>query len=46
MMEKYSVSSSYRYRYNPETGASGPLPVWSKSALKGDIIEKDEEESG
>jgi ssDNA-binding Zn-finger/Zn-ribbon topoisomerase 1 len=39
MMEKYNVVSSYRHRYDPETGESGPVPVWSKSALKDDIIE-------
>lgn len=43
MLEKYSVHSSYRHRYNPETGESGPVPVWTYSALKGDIIEDDEE---
>ena len=42
MMEKYNVNSSYRYRYDPTTGESGPVPVWSYDALKADIIEEEE----
>jgi len=34
MMKNFSVKSSYRHRYNPENGESGPLPVWSENALK------------
>ncbi len=38
MLEKYKVNSSYRHRYNPENGETGPLPVWSENALKDKII--------
>ena len=34
MWKNYSVKSSYRYRFNPVNGESGPLPVWSANALK------------
>jgi hypothetical protein len=34
MWKNFSVKSSYRHRYNPENGESGPLPVWSENALK------------
>ncbi len=44
MNEKYSVSGSYRHRYNPETGEKGPLPVWSDTSLKSGIIDNDDPE--
>ena len=43
MLERYNVKSSYRHRYNPETGASGPLPVWSMDALKDAVVPEDGE---
>jgi len=41
MMESQSVKASYRYRMDPESGSSGPLPVWSYDAHKDKIIEED-----
>jgi len=38
---KYNADASYRFHIDPTTGYSGPLPVWSSEALKGDIIEDD-----
>ncbi len=39
MKEKYNQNVSYRYRFNPFNKEWGPLPVWSKDALKNNIIE-------
>lgn len=39
MHTHYNVAVSYRYRLDPATGAAGPLPVWSKDALKGSILQ-------
>ena len=39
MDKNYNQKASYRYRFNPDNKESGPLPVWSKDALKGSIIE-------
>ena len=39
MMESQKVKASYRYRLDPETGASGPLPVWSYKAHRDQIID-------
>ena len=44
MLEQFNVTASYRYRFDPATGESGPLPVWSKQALRNNII--DQPESG
>lgn len=38
MLEHYQVTASYRLRLDPTTGETGPLPVWSKDALKNGII--------
>ena len=39
MMESQKIKASYRHRIDPDTGGSGPLPVWSYEALKNQIIE-------
>lgn len=38
MLTQYQQKASYRYRYIPDTGEQGPLPVWSADALKDQII--------
>ncbi len=40
MMSKYGQKCSYRYRYNVETGESGPLPVFSADALRNGIVDE------
>ena len=40
MWEEYSARASYRYRVvDLETGATSPLPVWSKDALRDRIVD-------
>ncbi len=34
MNERFSVNASYRFRLDPKTGETGPLPVWSQAALR------------
>lgn len=43
MKEHYNVAGSYRHRLDPETGQSGPLPVWSAEDFRGNIIPDSEE---
>jgi hypothetical protein len=38
MEERVGRKASYRYSLDPDTGATGPLPVWSPSALRADIV--------
>ncbi len=42
MESHYAAHASYRYRLDPATGESGPLPVWSKDALKNDILPEED----
>jgi hypothetical protein len=46
MSERYNVRASYRHRVDPTTGESGPLPVWSKAALRGGILAEKEAHAG
>jgi hypothetical protein len=44
MMTHYRHKASYRYRYNPENGETGPLPCWSEDAHKDMIIRSADEQ--
>lgn len=39
MWEQQATRASYRCRLDPDSGKFVPLPVWSPTALKNDIIE-------
>jgi len=45
MQEQYKTHASYRHCIDPTTGHSRPLPVWSDTALRNDII-YDDDDSG
>jgi hypothetical protein len=44
MQEQYQSHASYRHCIDPRTGKSRPLPVWSETALRNDIIDDDSTE--
>lgn len=44
MMKNYRVKASYRHRFDPQTGESGPLPVWSEGAVRDRIVDSKIEE--
>ena len=46
MNERFKVKASYRHRLDPTTGETGPLPVWSKNAMRSGILEGDETTNG
>ncbi len=41
MEAQYASKTSYRYKQDPFTGETGPLPVWSPTAMR-DLIVEDE----
>jgi hypothetical protein len=38
MKEKFKVSASYRYKFNPVNGDDGPIPVKSVNDMKDWIV--------
>jgi hypothetical protein len=42
MKERYQQKASYRYRFNPQNGEEGPLPVWSPEAHRDKIVEEED----
>jgi len=42
MFEQYGQRASYRYVFNPETGASLRIPVWSDAATREMIVDNGE----
>ena len=46
MKEQYSQTASYRYTFNPATGTSSQIPVWSDEATREMIVEDDDDEEG
>ena len=39
MQTQFQQKASYRFRFDPKTGETGPLPVWSSTALRTGIVE-------
>jgi hypothetical protein len=39
MLSQFNVKASYRFRLEPLTGENGPLPVWSREALRSGILQ-------
>lgn len=44
MESHYAVKASYRHRLDPTTGETGPLPVWSRDALRSGIMPEKKED--
>ena len=44
MKGHFNVTGSYRHRLDPETGESGPLPVWSPEDFRNQIVPEPGEE--
>jgi hypothetical protein len=44
MKDQYNATASYRFRIDPATGEKGPLPVWSKSAMRESILQEPEDD--
>lgn len=44
MATNYNQHASYRFKLNPDTGSTGPVPVWSPDALRTGILPDDGEE--
>ena len=44
MKDHYNARASYRYRIDPVTGEKGPLPVWSKFAMRESILQEQEDD--
>ncbi len=44
MRTHFNQKVSYRHRYDPSTGESGPVAVWSAQALRSGIIEENDDE--
>ena len=40
MKSQFNVQASYRFRLEPNTGESGPHPVWSRDALRSNILDE------
>ncbi|MBI5533806.1 MAG: hypothetical protein HY898_13885 [Deltaproteobacteria bacterium] len=38
MKSHYNVAAMYRFRLDPSSGQSGPIPVWSREALRDGIL--------
>jgi hypothetical protein len=45
MNDRFNVNASYRFRLDPSTGEEGPLPVWSKNALRSNIAPDSDKET-
>jgi len=46
MIQHFGKKASYRHRLDPTNGETGPLPVWSKDAMRSSIIEDGGESDG